>query len=110
MNSPIRRLATVVAVMFCALLVSTTWIQYVRADSLHDRPGNRRTLLESYAKERGEILVQGTPIAKSVPTNDELKWLRTYPEGLLYSHVTGYYSFTYGADGGIEGAKNDVLS
>ncbi|HET7303674.1 MAG TPA: penicillin-binding protein 2, partial [Segeticoccus sp.] len=47
---------------------------------------------------------------KSVPTNDELKWLRTYPEGLLYSHVTGYYSFTYGADGGIEGAKNDVLS
>ncbi|HET8599195.1 MAG TPA: penicillin-binding protein 2 [Segeticoccus sp.] len=110
MNSPIRRLATVVAVMFCALLVSTTWIQYVQADSLRARPDNRRTLLESYAKERGEILVGGTPIAKSVPSNDELKWLRTYPDGKLYSHVTGYYSFTYGAGGGVEGAENDVLN
>ena len=110
MNAPIRRLSAVVALLFCALLVSSTTIQVVQAKSLQDRPDNRRTLLASYARERGQILVGGTPVAKSVPTKDELKWLRTYPQGELYSHVTGYYSFTYGAGGGLEGADNDLLS
>ena len=110
MNAPIRRLSGVVALLFCALLVSSTAIQFVQAKSLQDRPGNRRTLLADYARERGQILVGGTPVAKSVPTKDELKWLRTYPLGELYSHVTGYYSFTYGAGGGLEGAENDLLS
>jgi peptidoglycan glycosyltransferase len=109
-NAPIRRLSAVVALLFCALLVSSTTIQVVQAKSLQDRPDNRRTLLDSYARERGQILVGGTPVAKSVPTKDELKWLRTYPQGELYSHVTGYYSFTYGAGGGLEGADNDLLS
>lgn len=110
MNAPIRRLSMVVAVLFCALLVSSTVIQFVQAKSLQDRPGNRRTLLANYARERGQILVGGVPIAKSVATNDELKWLRTYPQAQLYSHVTGYYSFVYGAGGGLEGADNSLLS
>jgi len=110
MNKPIRRLSFLVAALFCALLISTTWIQFVTAKSLDDRPGNRRTLLDSYSRERGAILVNGTPIAKSVPTKDELKWLRTYPQAKLYSQVTGYYSFTYGAGYGLEGAENSLLS
>ncbi|HEX5426852.1 MAG TPA: penicillin-binding transpeptidase domain-containing protein [Pedococcus sp.] len=110
MNAPIRRLSGVVALLFCALLVSSTAIQFFQSKSLQERPGNRRTLLADYARERGQILVGGTPVAKSVPTKDELKWLRTYPQGELYSHVTGYYSFTYGAGGGLEGADNDLLS
>jgi len=109
-NAPIRRLSGVVALLFCALLVSSTAIQFFQAKSLQERPGNRRTLLADYARERGQILVGGAPVAKSVPTKDELKWLRTYPQGELYSHVTGYYSFTYGAGGGLEGADNDLLS
>ncbi|HEV7196015.1 MAG TPA: penicillin-binding transpeptidase domain-containing protein, partial [Pedococcus sp.] len=110
MNAPIRRLSMVVAVLFCALLVSSTVIQFVQAKSLQDRPGNRRTLLANYARERGQILVGGVPIAKSVATNDELKWLRTYPQAQLYSHVTGYYSFIYGAGAGLEGSDNSLLS
>jgi peptidoglycan glycosyltransferase len=109
-NKPIRRLSFVVAALFGALLISTTWIQFVTAKSLDNRPGNRRTLLESYSRERGAILVDGTPIAKSVPTKDELKFVRTYPSGKLYSQVTGYYSFTYGAGGGLEGAEDSLLS
>ena len=110
MNAPIRRLAGVVALLFCALLVSSTVIQFAQAKSLQERPDNRRTLLANYARERGQILVGGTPVAKSVPTKDELKWLRTYPKAELYSQVTGYYSFTYGAGGGIEGAEDALLS
>jgi peptidoglycan glycosyltransferase len=109
-NAPIRRLAFVVAAMFCVLLLSTTWIQFVQAKDLADRPGNRRTLLASYSKERGAILVDGKPVAQSLPTKDQLKWIRAYPQGKEYSHVTGYYSFTYGAGGGLESAENELLS
>ncbi|XVX20342.1 peptidoglycan D,D-transpeptidase FtsI family protein [Actinomycetota bacterium] len=110
MNSPIRRLSTLVALLFAALLVSSTAIQFFQAKDLNARSDNRRTLLSSYARERGQILVDGNPIAKSVPSDDELKWLRTYPQASLYSHVTGYYSFTYGAGGGLEAASDDLLS
>ena len=32
------------------------------------------------------------------------------PQGELYSHVTGYYSFIYGPGGGLESAENALLS
>jgi peptidoglycan glycosyltransferase len=110
MNRPIRRLSFIVALLFCSLLISTTWIQFVTAKQLDALPGNRRTLLDSYSRERGAILIDGSPIAKSVPTKDELKYVRTYPAGKLYSQVTGYYSFIYGAGGGLEGAEDALLS
>lgn len=109
MNSPIRRLSFVVAFLFASLLVSTTMIQFVFAKELNARPDNRRTLLSTYARERGQILVGDTAIAKSIPANNEYKWLRTYPQGTAYPHITGYYSF-YGAGGGLEQAENGLLS
>jgi penicillin-binding protein A len=110
MNQPIRRLSFIVALLFSTLLISTTWIQFVTAKQLDTLPGNRRTLLDNYARERGAILIDGSPIAKSVPTKDELKYVRTYPSGKLYSQVTGYYSFIYGAGGGLEGSEDALLS
>jgi len=110
MNEPIRRLSFIVALLFSALLVSTTWIQFVSAKDLDNRAGNRRTLLDSYSRERGAILVGGSRIATSVKTKDELKYLRSYPSARLYSQVTGYFSFTYGAGGGLEGAEDALLS
>lgn len=109
MNSPIRRLSFVVAFLFASLLVSTTMIQFVYAKDLNARPDNRRTLLSSYARERGQILVGDTAIAKSVPADNEYKWLRTYPLGASYAHITGYYSF-YGAGSGLEQAENGLLA
>ena len=67
-NAPVRRLSLVVAALFASLLVSTTLIQYVFAADLNARPDNRRTLLSTFARERGEILVGQTPVAKSVPS------------------------------------------
>ncbi|MGB7449375.1 MAG: penicillin-binding protein 2 [Ornithinimicrobium sp.] len=110
MNTPIRRLALLVFAMFSALLIATTWIQFVQADELRDLPNNRRTLVENYSQDRGPILADNSTLAQSEPTNDELKWVRTYPSGRLYSHITGYYSFTYGANGGLERSLNGVLS
>ncbi|HKX68287.1 MAG TPA: penicillin-binding protein 2, partial [Intrasporangium sp.] len=99
MNAPVRRLSLVVATLFASLLVSTTLIQYVFAADLNARPDNRRTLLSTYARERGDILVGQTPIAESTPSDDQFKFQRVYPQGPLYAHVTGFYSF-YGAVGG----------
>lgn len=110
MNDPIRRLGTVAALLFACLLVSTTAIMFFEARSLAARPDNRRSVLASYERERGQILVGGTPVAKSSATSDELRWERTYPQGALYSHVTGYYSFTYGSGGGVEGSEDEILS
>ncbi|GGL40258.1 penicillin-binding protein 2 [Phycicoccus endophyticus] len=109
MNAPVRRLSFLVASLFAALLVSTTLIQYVFAADLNARPDNRRTLLATYARERGEILVGQDPVATSQPTDDEFKYQRRYSEGELYAHVTGFYSF-YGAVGGLEQSENSLLS
>lgn len=109
MNAPVRKLSLVVAALFASLLVSTTLIQYVFAADLNARPDNRRTLLSTFSRERGEILVGQTAIARSVPVDDEYKFQREYPKGRLYAHVTGFYSF-YGAVGGLEQAENALLS
>ncbi len=109
MNAPVRRLSVLVGVLFASLLVSTTLIQYVFAADLNARPDNRRTLLSTYARDRGDILVGEAPIARSEPTDDEYKYQREYPKGRLYAHVTGFYSF-YGASGGLEQAENALLS
>lgn len=110
MNQPIRRLSMLVALMFVTILASSTWIQVLGAQDINNAPGNRRTQLENYARERGEILLGGQPIATSEPTNDDLQWQRIYTHPELYSHVTGYYSFTYGPGGGVESAADGLLS
>ncbi|MBD2760597.1 penicillin-binding protein 2 [Yimella sp. cx-573] len=109
MNTPIRRLSVVVMAMFAALLIASTMIQFVQAKEYNDKPGNRRTLLASYAKERGSILVEGNAVATSTPTDNDFKWLRTYPKGTQYAAATGYFSFTYGTSG-VERGYNDMLS
>ncbi|NHN56169.1 penicillin-binding protein 2 [Calidifontibacter sp. DB0510] len=109
MNTPIRRLGLVVAAMFCALLLASTMIQFVQAKALNDKPGNRRTMLASYAKERGSIIVDGRAVADSQPSNDDYKWQRRYNQGPLYAAATGYFSFIYGTSG-VERGYNAYLS
>lgn len=110
MNSPIRKLSVVVFLMLASLLISTTYIQFVQADDLNERDGNRRTLLSVYSRDRGPILVDGTAVAESEPTGGDLSRLRTYPDAELYAHLTGYFSFIYGAGGGLEQTMNAELA
>ncbi|EWT00355.1 cell division protein FtsI [Intrasporangium oryzae NRRL B-24470] len=110
MNTPIRRLSVVMAALFTTLLVSTTLIQFVQAKTLDAMPANKRTILDNYARERGSIIVGGQAVAKSVPVEDQYQFLRTYPQGKLYSQVTGFYSYAVGAPYGLEHASDDLLS
>jgi peptidoglycan glycosyltransferase len=109
MNRELKRVSVLVILMFVALLTSTSIIQVIQVDALRSDPRNVRTLYESYSAQRGPILVDGQPIAESVPVDDEYKYLRTYPQGDLYSAVTGYLALG-GQPTGIEGALNDDLS
>jgi peptidoglycan glycosyltransferase len=108
-NAPLRRLAIVAALLFACLLTSTTYVQFVAADSLDTRPGNARSIYKQFAHPRGALLVGGRPIAESVPVKDSYGYLRTYPGGEIYSAVTGYFSVVYGS-AGMESAVSDTLS
>jgi peptidoglycan glycosyltransferase len=104
-----RKVAIAVLLLFGALLVNANYLQVVQANNLRDKPGNTRTLLSEYDRKRGDIVVDGTVVAKSVPTNDSLKYLRTYPGNDVYAPVTGFYSLIYGTTG-IERAENSILA
>lgn len=109
MNKELKRVSTVVLIMFLALFMSSTIIQVVAADTLKADGRNARTIYASYSAERGPILVDGQPIAYSQPTNDEYKFQRVYTNGPLYAPVTGYFTLN-GQNTGIEGALNEYLS
>lgn len=109
MNRELSRVSLLLVCMFVALFGSSSIIQWAQADALRDDPRNSRTILASFAAERGAILVDGVPIAQSVESGDQYEWQRVYPQGALYAPVTGYYSLGQG-NSGIEGAMNDELT
>ncbi len=109
MKKPVRKLALFVVILFGLVIANLNWLQVVRANSLRNNPANTRVLLDEYQRQRGSIVVDGKAIATSEKTKDQLKYLRTYPQGGEYAPVTGYYSIVYGATG-IEKAENAVLS
>jgi peptidoglycan glycosyltransferase len=108
MNKPIRTISIFCLLLFLALMLNATYLQYWKAGKLNDDPRNRRVLVESYSRERGAILVGRTSVAESVESDDEYKFQRTYPKPLVYAPITGWFS--YFGQTGIERSQNDVLS
>jgi peptidoglycan glycosyltransferase len=108
MTKELRRVSLVVAAMFMSLFVSATLLQGVNTEALADDPRNVRNIYESYKTQRGPILVDGKPIAKSIPSDNAYRYLRVYEDD-IYSAVTGYFSVFRGATG-IESAANSYLS
>ena len=115
MNRPLRRVAVACLVLFGLLMLNANWVQVVKADGYRDDPRNSRVLLRTYERERGAIaVVQAdgsgrTAVAESSRTDGPLTWLREYPGGPSYAHVTGYYSLVYGRTG-LERTEDRVLS
>jgi peptidoglycan glycosyltransferase len=108
MTKELRRISLVVAAMFISLFIAGTLLQAVNTDAIANDPRNVRSIYESYKTQRGPILVDGKPIAESVPTDNAYRYLRTY-DNRIYSAVTGYFSVFRGATG-MESAANSYLS
>lgn len=109
MNKQLKALTRTAFGMFIVLFFAVTMIQFVNADELRANQYNQRTAKNSYKIERGSILVAGNPVAYSTPSDDEYRFTRQYPDGALYSSVTGYYSRQQGMTG-LEAAMNQDLS
>lgn len=110
MNGPVRKIAGFTAVLLIALLANLSYVMVFQADDLRAKPGNSRTVLAEYDRERGAITVGGKAVANSKPsTATSFDWVRVYSRPELYAHTTGFYSLVYGASG-LERAENAILS
>lgn len=111
MDREIRRLALTFLLLFGVLAVNLNYIQVIAASDLANNPANKRLLIQEYKVDRGEILArdQRTVLADSRPTRGQLKYLRRYPNGPLYAHLTGFYSFVFGRSE-LEQSYNEYLA
>ena len=109
MNKPIRTMSIACMVLFMALLVNATYLQYLQADELNSRNDNKRVRDAEFSRERGAILVNDKSVAESVAVDDEFEYQRVFRTPLKYAHLTGYYSYTYGRNA-VELTQNEILS
>lgn len=110
MNARLRRVGGALLVLFLALAGQLTYLQVVAADRLANHEGNVREIIQAYSEPRGPILTaEEVIVARSEPVDDEFEFRRRYPGGELFGHVSGIFSFTFGASG-IEGFYNDELT
>ncbi|WP_138274792.1 peptidoglycan D,D-transpeptidase FtsI family protein [Rhodoluna limnophila] len=108
MNRELKRVSLVIFVMFLSLFISSTGIQVISADDLATDQRNVRSIYDSYKTQRGSILVDGKPIAESIPVDDVYRYNRVYSDE-MYSSVTGFFSLYQGATG-LESATNSYLT
>jgi peptidoglycan glycosyltransferase len=112
MNQRIRRFAVVLIVLYVILFAQLNFIQVGQKSTLEADTRNTRQTVRDFNDPRGDIRTSdGVVIATSVrnKAGSEFDWQRTYPEGDLYSAITGYFTFGYGATQ-IEKVQNDVLA
>ena len=106
---PIRIVAIFVFILFFVLVGQLTYLQVVRADDLKNDKFNVRTIINEFAKPRGDIVTADNQVvAFSEPSNDQLKFQRVYPQGELFGHITGFQSILVG-NAGVESAYNAAL-
>jgi penicillin-binding protein A len=110
MNRQIRRLGIAGLVLFLGLFIQLNNIQVLSAKRLNDNPLNTRNAVRDFSQPRGVIqTADGVVVADSIPTDDTFQRLRRYPEGALFAHITGYFSFTFGSEG-VERTYNKELT
>lgn len=110
MNRQIRQLGVAMLLLFSLLFARLNWVQVFAAEQLTADPLNTRRVVRDFGQRRGNIVTSdGIVVAQSVDVEGRFSRERRYPEGPLYSHVTGYFSFEFGATG-VERTYNDDLA
>ncbi len=111
MNTSIRRVAALLMACFVVLFAQLNVIQVVNAPRLNDRADNSRSIERDFNQDRGDIVSADRKLlAHSQPTKEgKFKFQRQYPQGELFAHIVGSYSWIFGSDG-VERTYNDELA
>jgi penicillin-binding protein A len=114
MDRQIRRLGIAFVALFAVLFGQVAYVQVFAADRIANDPANaQRQIIAEYKVQRGAIVAaDSTVLALSVENPDPnapYRYVREYPGGDLYGHITGYYSRIYGR-AGLEQAMNSYLA
>ncbi|MDR1513590.1 MAG: penicillin-binding protein 2 [Propionibacteriaceae bacterium] len=111
MNSRIRLVALVAALMVLALLGNLTYFSVAKEEGLTAQAANVREVYQDFDRQRGAITAGATVIAETVaaPETDQFTRQRTYPAGPVYAPATGFFSFVY-ATRALENSYNDYLA
>ncbi|MEM7096556.1 MAG: penicillin-binding transpeptidase domain-containing protein [Actinomycetota bacterium] len=110
MNRQIRQLGVALLVLFALLFARLNVVQVFDADELTADPLNTRRVVRDFGQRRGQIVTaDGVLVAESVDVDGRFARERRYPLGSDYAHVTGYFSFEFGATG-VERTYNDELA
>lgn len=112
MNTPVVRLYAIILLLFGTLIYFTSKWAVFDADSLEDRPENRRPLIAEQQIPRGSISTSdGVLIAESFPEGEgnQPVFVRRYEQGALFGSPVGYNFVDVGRTG-IELSQNDLLS
>jgi len=112
MNRQIRQLAAGLMLCYMLLFVALNYWQVGRQEEMNARFDNTRAVRREFDQPRGPIVTaDGVVIADSVavPPGGDFAFQRRYPTGELFAHVSGYYTFAFGATQ-LERTQNDVLT
>jgi peptidoglycan glycosyltransferase len=108
MKVKIRELAIFFIFAFVLFSLRLPYLLFIHGGEIRAHPGNSREIKKRLKIERGKIMDRrGEILAESIPKGDVFK--RFYPEGKIFSHVTGYFSPQYG-EAGSEAAFEKYLS
>jgi peptidoglycan glycosyltransferase len=106
----IKVLGAVIMICYVAAFAKLNQLQVLNASEYNDRPENTRAQLRDFNRPRGDIVsADGVVLATSEERRAELRYQRVYPEGDLFAHITGYYSFNLGSTG-VERTYNAELT
>lgn len=112
MNRQIRQLAVGLMACYVVLFVALNYWQVGRKQELDARFDNTRQVLREFNRPRGPIVTaDGVVVARSLPEPESARFdfRREYPSGDLLAHVTGYFTFAFGATQ-VERTYGDVLA
>ncbi|PQZ90247.1 peptidoglycan glycosyltransferase [Arthrobacter sp. MYb227] len=109
MNQAIRNTWIAVMLLFVLCLGALSYVQFFNSKNLNENALNKRQLFRDFDLPRGAILVDGKPIAESVPSDGQFKYQRVYKDPNLYAHLTGFYSLANGSTQ-LESVMNPELT
>ena len=108
MSTPIRRLAAVVMALFVLLMGAAVFQQAIAAGGYRTDPRNVRNVFDRAVERRGAMITaDGVTVARSERTTSD-RYVRGYPLGAQYAHITGYASALFG-ETALESSQGSVL-